>query len=324
MAEVLGWSDSVTCEAGLAPSRLSVTPGMAPVTVLDALVMAIPLTVSEASTPVAPAVKPKLPPEEETEKLPALPLVLLTIARRDPVASVTMLAVTPRLSLLMAVLRSESVLTPLPAVMVVAVPPLGVMVMVSAGRAVVALATALEAYEAVLARLLMRTAKLPVVLPAAAEAVRTLEFEEVAVTLLSGPLRLLRACMSLSRAVVSLWICFRALVWEASVDCCDVHTFSGDSAAVMEALTAEVTSMPGVDAPVAAWRIWLRSMASAELALESRVSNADSELMSFSLSFDAALNCPGRQLRIRKSNRITISAFSAATFRYGARKSGGA
>jgi hypothetical protein len=48
--------------------------------------------------------------------------------------------------------------------------------------------------------------------------------------------------------------------------------------------------MPEVDAPVAACRIWLRSMASAEFEPESRESKAESELMSFCLFLYAALN----------------------------------
>ena len=55
-----------------------------------------------------------------------------------------MLAVTPSPALLIAFSRSVKVFTPLPVVMVVAEPPAGVMVMLSAGRLVVALATAPE------------------------------------------------------------------------------------------------------------------------------------------------------------------------------------
>jgi len=270
---------------GLALSRFSVTPEIAPVTVFDALVMAIPFTVSDALVPVAPAVKPKLPPEELTVKLPVLPLVLLTMASREPVASFTMLADTPRLALLIEFSRSVSVFTPLPVVMVVAVPPLGVMVIVSAGRSVLAVAATLEAYEAVLARLLTTTTLLPVVLPDTAEAVSTFEFEDVAVTLDNGPVMLFNACISLSRLVESLWICFNALVWLANVVSCDCQVFSGASAAVTAAFTAEVTSIPGVDAPVAACRIALRSMASAEFEPESSEFNAESELMGVAFSF---------------------------------------
>ena len=43
--------------------------------------------------------------------------------------------------------------------------------------------------------------------------------------------------------------------------------------------------MPGVDAPVAASRIWLRSMASAEFEPESSEFNAETELISLDDSF---------------------------------------
>lgn len=64
--------------AGLTPSRFNVRPGITPVTVFEALVMAIPFTVSAALRPWFPCVNPKLP-EDETVKAPALPEVLLTI-----------------------------------------------------------------------------------------------------------------------------------------------------------------------------------------------------------------------------------------------------
>jgi hypothetical protein len=173
--------------------------------------MLMPFTESVALMPWAPAVNPKLPPEE-TLKPPALPLVLLTRANREPDASVTILAVTPAPELLIAFSRSVSVLTPLPVVMVVAVPLAGVMVMVSAGRSVVALATALEAKEAVLARLVTTTALSPAVLPVAADAVSTPLFDEVAVKPVKEPVRLLRDFISLSRFVAAVSIVFRSLV----------------------------------------------------------------------------------------------------------------
>jgi len=65
---------------GLALCRVSVTPGITPVTVFDALEMLIPFTVREALLPACACVKPKLPPDDDTVKAPALPVVLLTIA----------------------------------------------------------------------------------------------------------------------------------------------------------------------------------------------------------------------------------------------------
>jgi hypothetical protein len=122
-------------------------------------------------------------------------------------------------------------------------------------------------------------------LPAAAEPVTMPEFEEDTVTLVSGPVRLLSACTSLSRLVALAWNVVKSLVSVASVLSCDCHVSSGPSAAVIAALTAWVTSMPGVDAPVAASRIWLRSMASAEFELESSEFNAETELISLDCSF---------------------------------------
>lgn len=142
--EVSGCTERFTSVPGLALCRLSVTPGNAPVTVLEALEMEMPFTLSKASTPLSAGVKPKLPPEALAVKLPALPELLLVIARREPLASVMILAVTPSLSPLMAFFRSVRVLTPLPVVIVVDDPPAGVMVMVSAGKSVVEVATAEE------------------------------------------------------------------------------------------------------------------------------------------------------------------------------------
>jgi hypothetical protein len=112
---------------------------------LEALETEMPFTVRDALLPVFPTVNPRLPPEEVIAKLPALPDVLLVIASLEPLASVMMLAVTPRPAVLMAFLRSVSVSTPLPVVIVVGVPSAGVIVTVSpAGKSDVALATALE------------------------------------------------------------------------------------------------------------------------------------------------------------------------------------
>jgi hypothetical protein len=86
----------------------------------------------------------KLPAKLDLADASALPLVLLTTARREPEASVTMLAVTPRPAVLMAFSRSVSVFTPLPVAIVVAVPPAGVMVMLPAGKSVAEVATALD------------------------------------------------------------------------------------------------------------------------------------------------------------------------------------
>ena len=145
---------------------------------------------------------PKPVPVEVTVKLPPFPEVLLVIAIREPDASLMMLAVSPKPALLMAACRSASVLTPLPVVMVAAVPPLLVIVKLSVGSAVEVLATAVEAKEAVLARLLITTTLFPVALPEAAVAVTKLVFEEDTVVAASGPVKLFKACISLSRLEV--------------------------------------------------------------------------------------------------------------------------
>ncbi len=188
-ADVSGAIVRLTCVPGLALSKFNVTSGIAPVTVFDALLIVIPFTVSDALAPVAPAVNPKVP-DDATEKAPALPDVLLTSASLDPLESVTMLAVTPAPAALIAAAKSERVFTPLPVVMVVAVPPLGVMVMVPAPKSVVEVATAFEAYDAVVARLLTCTTVVPVAAPAVTVAVATDGFEEVTALLLSDPTRL--------------------------------------------------------------------------------------------------------------------------------------
>ena len=87
-----------------------------------------------------------------------------------------------------------------------------------------------------------------------------LESEEDTVTADKGPVMLLRDCMSLSRLVASVCSWVKAVVWLCSVVSWFSQDCSGASAAVTAALTAEVTSMPEEDAPVAACRIWLRSM----------------------------------------------------------------
>jgi hypothetical protein len=168
------------------------------------------------------------------------------------------------------------------------------MVIVSpVGKSVVALDTAVEDQEAVVARLLTTTTLFPTALPEAAEAVTMLEFDDVTDAAARGPVKLLSDCMSLSRLVASVWRLVSADVWFCSTVCWDSQLFSGASAAVMDALTADVTSIPGVDAPVAASRISLRSVALDDPSSEF---NAESELISFASSSKRnaiRLACPG-------------------------------
>jgi hypothetical protein len=212
-------------------------------------------------------------------KFPVLPDVLLVIASRAPEASLMMLAVIPSPALLTAVSRSVNVLTPLPVVIVAALPLLLVMVKLSDGRVVLALATAVDEKEAVLARLFTTTVTFPAALPDAAVAVTTLLLEDATVLSDNGPVRLLSDCISLSRLVVSVLICVNAEVWLCSRVICAFQIFSGPSAAVTAELTAEVTSSPGVDAPIAASRMELISTAVAELDDPSSEPNKEDELI---------------------------------------------
>src|ERR1035441_10127908 len=147
----------LTLVPGLAFSRLRVMPGRAPVTVLEALAIWMPSTVRDALAPVTAEAKVRPPVPAVTVKLLAAPEVLLTIARRAPLASVITLAVTPRVSELIVPATSLRVLVPVPVEIVVVVPVGSVMVKLPAASAVVALATAPDAHEAVLARLVTTT-----------------------------------------------------------------------------------------------------------------------------------------------------------------------
>ena len=68
--------------------------------------------------PVTALAKVRPPVPAVTVKLLAAPEVLLTMARREPLASVMTLAETPRLSELMVLATSSSVLVPVPVEMV--------------------------------------------------------------------------------------------------------------------------------------------------------------------------------------------------------------
>jgi hypothetical protein len=138
-------------------------------------------------------------------------------------------------------------------------------VKLSDGSAAVALATVVEVKDAVLARFFTTTVLFPAALPDAAVAVTTLLLEDATVLADNGPVRLLSDCMSLSRLVVAVWICVKSEVWLWSVVISAFQIFSGPSAAVTAELTADVTSIPGVDAPIAASRMELISTAVDEL-----------------------------------------------------------
>jgi hypothetical protein len=111
---------------------------------LEALVIFIPLTVSEASLPVTADAKSKSVPVELMVKFPPAPDVSLVIASLEPEESSTILAFTPRPASLIADSRSLNVFTVPPVVIVEELPLLLVMVMLSAGRSVVSLDTVVE------------------------------------------------------------------------------------------------------------------------------------------------------------------------------------
>jgi hypothetical protein len=110
-------------------------------------------------------------------------------------------------------------------------------------------------------------------------AVTTLEFDEVTVVAESGPVRLLSAWTSLSRFVASVWIWVNAVVWLWRAVICDCQASSGASAAVTAELTAALTSMPALEAPVAASRMSLISIADEGLIEESRELRDEVELI---------------------------------------------
>ena len=144
--------------------------------------------------------------DDVTVKFAALPDELATIASREPLASVTTFAVTPRPAVLIALARSLSVFTPLlPTVMVSE--PLAVVIVNDSpeGSAVVLLATVVDDQLSVVARLPTITTLSPGVVPGAVVPVTMLEFDEVTLVADNGPEKLLKACMSLSRFVASVW-----------------------------------------------------------------------------------------------------------------------
>ena len=89
---------------GAAPNRSSVTPEIAPATVLLALSIGTPSTVSDALAPATACVKPKAGSLMVKEGVGPPPVgTLLVMVRFVPFASLPAAAVTPRPSPLMAV-----------------------------------------------------------------------------------------------------------------------------------------------------------------------------------------------------------------------------
>jgi hypothetical protein len=213
------------------------------------------------------------------------------MASRDPLASLTTVAVTPRLlpslpvAELIAEARSFNVLTPLPVVMVEDSPLALVRVKEVAGRAAVGLASRSEYQAPVVARLLTTTLCVPATVPLAAVALTALDNDDVTVRAESGPLSVLSACMSLETACVAVCIAVSAVVWLLREVISVFQTFSGARAAAMAAATAWVTSIPAVADPELAARMEL--MSTAELVVEEEEPRSelteDTELMMRSL-----------------------------------------
>ena len=181
----------------------------------------------------------------------ALPELLLTIERREPLASLTTLAVTPRLWPLMALTSWLSV-SPLEMLIGAAVPLPTCSEKLPAESPVLLVATGkVEYHEEVVARLLTSISFVPVVAPAAAEAVTTFVFEESAEIDANDPVRLFSELKSFSTEETWLLTVFRSLSSPWIVVACACHCVSGVSAAVTAAFTASVTSMPSELEPVA-------------------------------------------------------------------------
>ena len=95
-------------------------------------------------------------------------MVALTSARRDPLASVTMLAFTPIPDALIALARSESEFTPLPVLNDVGVPSAPVIVRVDVPRPELLLGNDGEYHDALAARLCTDTKCEPTAAPGVA------------------------------------------------------------------------------------------------------------------------------------------------------------
>ena len=140
--------------AGIVPVRFNVSPVIAPETVLVALLIGIPSTVSDAFVAGPPArVMLKVGSELPTVKSAADPVVELTSARRSPLASVTTLAFTPIPDELIAFARSDRVFTPDPVSNVVCVPSAAVIVRVDVPSSVLLLGNEGDDHDALVARL---------------------------------------------------------------------------------------------------------------------------------------------------------------------------
>lgn len=129
----------------------------------------------------------------------------------------------------MALARSARVspVVEAPVLKVTDLPEAGINVMDDVGRAAVGLLSRLEYHAPVLARLLTTTVWVPVAVPVAAVALRSLVFEDDTVLAASGPDRELRDCISVAIASVAVSIAVSAVVWLVRVVWSACHARSG-------------------------------------------------------------------------------------------------
>jgi hypothetical protein len=143
---------------------------------------------------------------EVIEKSLAAPGELEIMASLEPLESLTTVAFTPRFAALMALARSVKLSpeVPLPVAKVAEGPAVVVSVREEDGRASVGLDSRSEYHEPVAAKLFTTTVWVPVTVPVAAVAVRSLVFEEDTIRAARGPVRVFRFCMSVAMASVAV------------------------------------------------------------------------------------------------------------------------
>ena len=112
---------------------------------------------------------------------------------------------------------SVSPAAPVPVAIVAVAPPAVVIVIDDAGRVAVGLDSRSEYHAPVDAMELITTVCVPATVPVAADAVRSLVFEEVTVRAARGPVSVFKFCISVAIAVVAAWMEVRAVVWLVNV-----------------------------------------------------------------------------------------------------------
>lgn len=157
-----------------------------------------------------------------TLKSAADPVVELTRARRDPLASVTMLAFTPIPDELIALTRSDSEFTPAPVLNEVCVPSAAVIVSVDVPRLELLLGRDGEYQDALDARLCTEIKCEPTAAPAVAVPVICVAVE-VTARADNGPLRSFRFSRSFDTDDRAVWSVVSAVICEVMVDCSVCH-----------------------------------------------------------------------------------------------------